>query len=267
MFSAMRQMRLCVVMSAICSLLSVGCSVKENRSGCPCRLMLDVTDVHVDFGDSLLLMIDSQYERVHTAMLDLESLHGEYVVDVPRISLRIMAWCGGEGMVSHDGLIIPIGSSCPKVYNYVADIDAATESVRDTMLMRKNHCVVSIDFKYGSGEDLALTVIGEVCGYDAEGVPLEGEFLAPAMRPEGEGVDAFRQIVLPRQRGGELTLKVDGTDGLIKSFPLSDYIVATGYDWTAPDLKDILLTIDVVHTTVSLSVSGWDEEFFFDVVI
>lgn len=267
MIRAMRQMKSYVLLSAICSLLAVvGCSVKENRSECPCRLNLDLSNVCMEPSDSLLLMIDSQTEYTYSSILGKDSLRGDYVVDVPRISLRLMAWCGGEGMVSRDGLIIPIGRSCPKIYNYVADIDADAESVHDTLVMRKNHCVVDIDFKYGSGDDLTLTVLGNVCGYDVVGTPLMGEFLATAISLEDDK-DALRQIVLPRQRGGELTLKVDGTEGLIKSFPLSDYIAATGYDWTSPDLNDILLTIDVVHTTVSLSVSGWDEEFFFDVVI
>ena len=42
---------------------------------------------------------------------------------------------------------------------------------------------------------------------------------------------------------------------------------AAGYDWSAPDLPDMIVTIDYVLTNISLIVEGWEEEFFFDVVI
>lgn len=262
----MRQVKLWILISAISSLIVVGCGVKEDRSECPCRLKLDMTHMQMDSGDSLLLMIDTESSRIYSEYIGSDSLSKDYVVDVPRVSLGLMAWCGGEGMIGREGLVIPVGRSCPRVYTYVSQVNADAESVCDTLIMRKNHCVLSIGFKYASSNDFKLTVKGNICGYDERGILLEGEFIASAVRMDSIEQD-ISQIILPRQNGGELYLIVDGGDELVKTFPLSDYISATGYDWTRPDLEDIRLIIDIVSTNVCLSVSGWDEEFFFDVVI
>lgn len=259
----MRRMKLYVMLSALFLWAGTGCGIKEDRAGCPCRLIVDMSGVSMASDDSLELVIVSDSSWIYSGKVDHASLQDDFVVEIPRMQLRLMAWCGGEGMVSQNGLAIPLGRSCPKVYTHQSEIDADAEVVYDTLLMRKNHCVVSIDFKNGSGDDMKLTVHGNVNGYDEYGSPLEGRFRADAVRaPDAE----LPQVVLPRQCGGELTLNVE-FGGRVKTFPLSKYIDASGYDWNAPDLEDLKLTIDIVHTTVSLSVSGWDEEFFFDIVI
>lgn len=262
----MRQMKFWIMLSAVYIMAVNGCGIKEDRSECPCRLMLDMSRVHVGSGDSLELVIVADSNRVYSATVDSASYREDFVIEVPRVSLRLVAWCGGEGMTGRDGLVIPLGRSCPEVYTHMSDIDADAEIVYDTLMMKKNHCVVDLNFKNGSGEGMKLKIRGEVCGYDQYGNPIEGEFSAVAGR-DGTDVGSLSRIVLPRQSGGGLVLDVEDKNGRLRSFPLSDYIEATGYDWNAPDLRDLLITIDLVHTTVSLTVAGWDEEFFFDIVI
>ena len=259
----MRRMKLYVMLSALFMWAGTGCGIKEDRTGCPCRLVVDMSGVSMASDDSLELMIASDSSWIYSCKVDHASLQENFVVEIPRVPLRLMAWCGGEGMVSRDGLTIPLGRSCPKVHTHLSEIDADAEVVHDTLLMRKNHCVVSVNFRYDAGEDVRLTVSGNVCGYDRYACPIEGEFLAEAVRASEDGLP---QVVLPRQCGGKLSLNVD-MGGNVKTFPLSEYIDATGYDWTAPDLEDLMITIDMVRTTVSLVVSGWDEEFYFDIVI
>lgn len=266
MFEAMRLMRLYFLLAVLEIVAGAGCSIKENREDCPCRLTLDMGSVCVKSGDSLDLIIFSDTTIVCRMKLDSASLREDLVIEVPRRTLRLMAWCGGDGMTGRNGLVIPVGRSCPKVYTHASDVTANCEETCDTLKMHKNHCVMSIGFLYDWEGDVEFTVQGNVFGYDRFGSPLEGAFAAPAvMMPEkGEGV---HQVVLPRQCGGELTLTVEGAGGKPRTFRLSNYIEAVGYDWTKTDLDDLKVTIDMVNTTVSLSVSGWDEEFFFDVVI
>lgn len=262
----MRLMKLYVLLPVLCLVTATGCNIKEDRSGCPCRLLLDVSRVHIDADDVLELTLSSDEGWICSEKVEPASLGEEFVVEIPRISLRLVAWCGGEGMISPEGLVIPLGGSCPRVYTYMSDIVADCEVVRDTLVMRKNHCVMSIGFKYDMEEDFILMVTGDVCGYDGGGAPLAGEFSAMAV-PSSEDEAGFRQVVLPRQCGGELLLEMEGEDGKVRTFRLSDYIDAVGYDWNAPDLEDLKVVIDMARTTISLEVSGWDEEFFFDVVI
>ena len=64
-----------------------------------------------------------------------------------------------------------------------------------------------------------------------------------------------------------MMLEIDDGGGVIKRFALGTYIASIGYDWTAPDLRDIDIELDFAMTRISLVVSGWDNEYEFDVVI
>ena len=260
----MRLMKLFVISAAMCCAAGIGCSIKEDRSECPCRLVLDLSRVSLCGDDSLELAVVSDAGVVCAEKVDSASLGKNVVLDVPRVSLGLMACCGGEGMTGMEGLVIPMGSSCPEIYTYVSEIEADAEVVCDTLMMRKNHCVVSIAFKYQPDDEVRLTVRGNVCGYDLAAKPVVGAFMAYAVSSSDGDLPS---VVLPRQCGGELFLDVCDSKGRSKTLILSRYIDASGYDWNAPDLKDMKITIDMVHTTISLKVTGWDEEFFFDVVI
>ena len=263
----MRKMMFHVIAYMVFLAFGVGCSVKEDRGDCPCRLILGISDVKIRSNDCLELQVTSENgDVICSEKLDSASLCRELSMDVPRTSLRVMAWCGGEGMASEDGLTIPLGSQCPQIYTYSSELDAKGEECRDTLRMRKNHCVMSVSFRRKDEEVVSLSLRGNVSGYDAEGIPVEGAFLASVIRDPSVTMGCH-QVVVPRQNGGELILDVGDDDGKIKSFPLSECIAASGYDWTAPDLPDLMVTIDYVLTNVTLEIQGWDEEFFFDVVL
>lgn len=262
----MRERISLIFVAAVFFAVGAGCSVKEDRRECPCRLVLDLREVSLQQDDCLELNITSESETVFSARLDSSSFREELVIDVPRKPLKLMAWCGDEGMTGNGGLVIPLGSQCPQVYTCQSELLTVGESFRDTLVMRKNHCVLSVLFRQDETEFVRLSLRGEVCGYDSDGIPVEGEFLASVVR-DSSAVVACPQVVLPRQQGGELYLDVEDDRGKVKSFPLSDFIEATGYDWDAPDLPDLIVTVDYVLTGIFLEIQGWDEEFFFDVVI
>lgn len=246
-----------VMLSSIC-----GCSVKEDRTDCPCRLFLDMTGVDMTVMSPLSLYVASGGKTVSEAVLtDPIETH---VVNVPRSELTVTAWSGGGEMVSRSGLVIPMGSDCPRVYVHSSTVAAGGDYVRDTVVMRKNHCVLTMLF--GETErPYALVVRGEVSGYDASGKPLPGRFQVPVPADSTMAVPA--QVCLPRQNGGGLYLDLTDYAGNRRTFPLDKYIEMVGYDWTEPDLKDLKLTLNYTLTAVTLSVQGWDEEFVFDVVI
>lgn len=255
-----------LVLSAACCLVGTACNIKENRNECPCRLSLNLEGVGVEGKDSLEMYVTAKDDLVYSAKLDSSDIKSTLVIDVPRTSLKLMAWCGKEGMATRNGLVIPLGKQCPKVYLYTADVEAKGETCSETVVMRKNHCVLSVLFKYEDAGEVGLSLSGNVCGYDEYGEPVVGEFYSRITENVAESVSC-PQVVIPRQCGGEMTLHVDDGSGKLKSFPLAEYIASAGYDWSAPDLPDMIVTIDYVLTTLSLEVQGWDEEFFFDIVI
>ena len=240
-----------------------GCSVKEERGACPCRLFLDMTQVDMSVMSPLSLYVASGDALVHEAVFS-QGTPDMYEAFVTRSELDIVGWSGGDGYVSENGLAIPLGYDCPPVYIHSSNVLAEGEYVTDTVRMRKNHCVLNVMF-VKTEELQSMTVRGSVCGYDYRGYPKPGDFMVYCpVSPSGV---SSTQVCLPRQVGDPLYLDVVDAGGKTRTFPLREYIAAAGYDWSEPDLKDLNITLNYTLATVSLVVLGWDEEFVFDVVI
>lgn len=241
-----------------------GCSVKEDRKDCPCRLFVDMTAVDMAVMSPLSLYVSSGGEQVYGSVLKSENSENPCVVEVPRGELVVSAWSGGDSLVSHEGMTIPIGSDCPRVYLHSSSMVADGDYVCDTVLLRKNHCVLTMFFSE-TEEPYALMIRGNVAGYDATGKPVKGVFQVPVSVDPTMAIPT--QVCLPRQTGDELHLDVTDRSGNLRTFPLHEYIRQMGYDWTEPDLKDLKLTLNYTMTAVTLVIQGWNEEFVFDIVI
>jgi hypothetical protein len=73
--------------------------------------------------------------------------------------------------------------------------------------------------------------------------------------------------VLPRQIDASLMLEVDDGKGGYKAFALGQYIVSSGYDWTAEDLEDITVTLDYALTEIRLVIGGWESVYEYEMEI
>lgn len=254
-----------VWLSAVILLAAIaGCSVKEERGTCPCRLFLDMAEVDFSVIVPLSIYVVSDEGIEHEALLDVDDAPDVYEAFVPRTELSVVGWGGAQGYVSDRGLHIPLGYDCPPVYIHSSSVQAEGEAVYDIVSLRKNHCVLNVYFIDIDGVSL-MTVRGGVSGFDMYGKPMPGDFKVSCQI--GHEDFSSVQFCLPRQMGDPLYLDVVGVDGKIRTFPLHEYISAAGYDWSEPDLKDLDLTLNYTLTSMSLAVLGWDEEFTFDVVI
>ncbi len=252
-----------VLMHWISVILLAGCSVKENRDVCPCRLMLDFSSVDrtvMDFAD---LFVTADDAFVFEDRIEAENFGEETMVSVPRREILVMAWGGTEEMLGEQGLSIPLGEDCPPVYIHTSRVDADCELFEETVCMRKNHCRLNVSLNNVSEGEIGVCLFGNVNGYSPEGVPLRGDF---EYDMQADGINSFN-AVLPRQFDNSLALEINDGSSVLKRFAIGEYIAESGYDWTEPDLKDISIDIDVVFSRVILSVVGWDYVYRFEVVI
>ena len=104
---------------------------------------------------------------------------------------------------------------------------------------------------------------GSIDGYDRYGCPSEGAFRYSPRK----GDDGSFAVSVPRQVDNSLRLEVNDGMDVLKVFALGEYLHMSGFDWEAGDLEDVTVSIDYSLTRLSLIVEGWDEEYFFDVVI
>ncbi len=244
-------------------MLCAGCSVKENRDLCPCRLVLDFSEVDTSVVRSADLVVTADGGFVFTDGLEPEDFRSDYVLDVPRGEMTAGVWSGTEGMWSAGGLEIPYGEDCPPVYFHTSVFEAHGNGVRETVFMRKNHCRMTVVMNNMDVDPKGMRVFGDVSGYMPDGTPSSGKFSC-RLQQDGKG---GHLVILPRQTDNSLSMEVDDGSGVAKRFALGEYIAESGYDWNAADLEDLVIEIDVTFTGIILVVQGWDSTHRFDIVI
>ena len=256
-------MNMKIMLSALLIVAAVGCSVKEDRTVCPCVMSLDFSGVDTAVIKSVNLLVLDADGIVFSDCVLADAFDDRYERNVPQGLLQVCLWYGDGGMKEKDCLLrIPYGVECPPVYldSFVAD--TRTESFYKQVGLYKNHCRLTVEMPDRSELPYSLTFKGGVDGYDMNGCPSNGDFSCVAF-PMDEGV---AQVLLPRQTDSSLMLEVDDQAPHLKTFAIGEYLAAGGYDWTVADLADVTVVLDYSMTVVSISVAGWDKEEEYKVI-
>lgn len=256
-------MRLIIAFTLAVSFLC-GCTVKEDRETCPCRLILDFGNIDTSLCRSLNLLATMQGEIIFSDRIETMDLADEYIVEVPRGTLRINVWAGDGDRVDHEhGVVIPYGCECPPLYMHSFIADASGELCRESIRLRKNHCRLTVMVEGMDAVPYSLTFKGNVDGYRLDGQPSSGDFSCVAY-PERTGNS---RALLPRQTDSSLLLEVDDGTSVVKTFAIGEHIAASGYDWTSEDLEDITITLDYHVTYIKVTIQEWDEEYVYDITL
>lgn len=244
----------CILLGAM---LAASCSVKENRSGCPC--VVDIMfDGYCHEPLSARFVSPGEYESV--AAFDnvmFDGAEGHLAIhdgEIPRRQL-VLAACSGVVTSNFDGRVIsiPRGFEMDSVSSAQKFLDARLESLSATLTLMKQFCrlrIISVDPAF----EFRVRIHGNVSGYDIlDETPVQGVFLYDAgLLPT--------TVNVPRQLDGSLTMELLGKDSeVLESLPLGQYIAATGYDWKAASLPDCTILIDYARATVSVVVNDWEE--------
>ena len=228
-------------------LLLSSCSIKENRAKCPCALALELTGLPVSpvvlgvTGDGF-----SFTEVIHNDTM--------LVVPVPKGDLAVSAV--GGALAEGDGSIrIPLGEEAPPLYLFHANVSTDAEQVVLPVLLHKQFCALELLFKGppGYGPPFEVAVEGFYEGWQPSGSPTPGTF-SHRLLPGSDGRAFLR---LPRQGDDSLLMHIVFSDHIVRTFALGSYIAASGYDWSAPDLDDLTLHVDISLTSVTVSTDLW----------
>lgn len=227
--------------------LLAGCSVKEDRSACPCTLVLDFSDVPVT---PVMLSVEGEGCSV------LQIVHADTLMtlSVPRTDLSVSV-TGGALPDAAGSVRIPFGEEAPPLYLYHASVSSEAEQVVLPVYLRKQFCQLTLAFTGppGYGPPFEVEVEGFVDGWARDGSPLDGPF-SYRLLPGGDGMAVIR---LPRQRDDSLLMHIVFSDQVVRTFALGNFMAAAGYDWSAADLKDLTLNVDVSVTSVTISTDAW----------
>ena len=252
------------IMAAMMIMSAAGCSVKESRDGCPCRMVMDFSDVDTVAVRQVRLYVDDRKECVCDMELDAGDFFPEYSASVPRSRMYVNVYEGDSGFLEHgEGIRIPYGMDCPELYMHSAVLETYGEYFEEKINLHKNYCRLTLYLDKQDSFAYDLCVKGNVDGYCMDGTPHQGDF---SYVLEADASQVY-EVVLPRQIDPSLVLEIDDGSDVLKRFALGEYIVAGGYDWEANDLEDLTVHVDWAMTSVSISVSGWDWVYECEIVI
>ena len=227
---------------ALCS-----CSVKEDRSDCPCWITVtakETTSISAWYGSQRIL--DNH-------------LGGLVDHTVPRGIVDIVA--------SEGSFTAPEGQQMGELFAQLQHLDSDGEFASTGIELKKQFATVSLDFKDGddgrTGYD--LRVVGNVSGADIHTLaPVEGVF-----RCVPEPVSNARGYVFraPRQKDDSLTLLLMAEGETVDTIPLGELIRKAGFEWTRESLGDVAILCDLPARTFTISVMEWDGPVIINITI
>lgn len=242
------------------SLLWTGCSLKENRQDCPASVYLDLSELEYS---PVTVCIPSEDIFVSVNLEDSVFFRFE---TKSRIPVPISVFYGQGQCLAKDGAVqIPYGQEAPLLYTFYSVADLQEREVIMPVDLSKNHCILTLNFLSGSVPGISeFTVTGDVNGYDPGGSVSDGRF---KVEVSVDGLEDGASLVLPRQKDDSLILVASFEDRTLRTFALGEYISRSGYDWTAKNLEDLDVFIDLVHYEVFVTSSIWDEPKYFEIEI
>ena len=243
--------------------------------------------------------VDYEYQVTEAVRVDVGAL--EY--EVPRGSVGVSSVAFGNeipGRAGYDGksagydgdeIRVPVGEQMDSLYGFFKMYHTRCESVLCDVELHKEFCTVSFTLgEDGYTSPYDIEVWGNVAGVSAwDLMPVLGEFRYAPMQKNG-----VYQVRVPRQEDNSLELVMleipdqvgydceeipgqagydgeragyDGERVVVDRLPLGEYIARSGYDWTAEDLADVNVALDLEMQQVMITVSGWDGVVVMDIVI
>lgn len=253
------------------SAILCSCSVKEDRSGCPCYVCLSVDDfIRAGFTEALAAFsqgTDSFREDMKLA----EYAGGVYEKAFPRRRTRLSVLAGrNRSVVGGNTLTVPYGLEADPIWMFCGTLDCAGDEEHVRAVPYKQYCnltIVLAGLSGGGGYGCELKLHASYGAMDIySGAPLAVEYCATA-RKSADGIFSVR---IPRQSDGNIFLEISGwvsPEGETIAGSIVDLgreFRESGYDWADKSLSDASAVVDFAGASVSLSVEDWDDDDSFE---
>lgn len=252
--------------AAALAIIMTSCSVKEDRTPCPCWLGIDISPSMEHSRDLTVSAWDEG--RIFSQTVSVADYPDSYEHTVPKGHVTVSAYCGRK-MSSEEGgrVIIPYGWDSDPIMAHQRLVDCTGEFAWDTVDMCKQWATVYLKIENTSEEKYpySLAVVSDVCGIDLRDLsPVSGPFRC-ALELDSDENCSFR---LPRQRDdSRAVITVSSGDETLDDLPLYQWIEATGYSWHDRNLKDIYIGVDYVRAEVSIVIQGWAEGESYEITL
>ena len=266
-----RWIRLPALLGAAISLLTA-CSVKEDRSPCPCLLTVDlsetlnesVTPVSLWDKGLKLSVSDAGKHVFYSASYDYDSVRPEYCISVNRGDVIVAGILGvDKGLVSGTEYHVSENCQADRLFVSSSMVECEGEESYCALKMYKQYSEIRISGL--DSLDYRMEVVAGCAGLDLQTRrALPGQFRYE-LSCDDDGLCCFR---MPRQSDDELQIIMyDASGHMSKSIPLGMYMTDMGYDWDAESLSDVTVNVDKVTVAVTISINGWSGSIKFPFTI
>ena len=256
---------------------AAACSVKEDRTDCPCLLQVDLQHI----------LSSEPFRNMTSGMVSIDCIcQGNYIASdafmlpscpsimektVPRSGVQLIGTLLPEPRRITEGkAFIALGHQADSLYACRAVVDTRGEEARVELDLYKQFSTVYISvietdtegkaIAGAAPDDLHFQAVGTVAGFDACSMEsLEGTFSYELKERSAQGELTFR---MPRQKDAGIILKVKGREGFSEegiTVPMGLYLERAGYDFDAPWLEDIHLLVNISPTDITVSVLDWED--------
>lgn len=252
------------LLAALLLLAGASCSVKEDRTDCPCYLHVTFADTEEDGAAELL---GWRSEALFREKVRIPDCRPEWVRPIGKGILAFSA-CKGMGKAIPEGhrIGIPLGSQADSLYAFHEEVDARGDDAAVRVTFRKQFATIFLDIRKEASvvQACRFTVEGNTCGFDRlDFSPLPGLFRCEPVPESGKAVVTFR---VPRQSDDSLTVTICPEEEPALTFPLGEYIRQLGYSWKTEELQDIYVSVDLAHGLTEVQVADWEEGMVFTLV-
>ena len=251
---------------------SASCSLKEDRDGCPCHLIIGL-DNAVGNGNADIFIFQDGEEVLTDNVVPADYPEG-YRHEAGRRPASVTVIQGLKENIIHEGrLVIKNGNDADRLFLYNETLQCGSETVRAVADLHKNWTTLEISLAAEAGEDspagnVRIDISGGICGMDLRnGSPVRGDFQCIA-RLADSGFAVYA-VNLPRQISSEdeILIAVSRNGKELFSCDISEAISRTGFDWSKPDLDDIRLRLDYISALFDVEIAEWETSPESDKVI
>lgn len=239
------------------------CSVKEDRSCCPCYLEVDCSGLATEF-----VTLQSWAQReVFTDLIWAPDFGLRHEYRVPRGQIRLTA-IGDTGriLIWDEAFYIREGRQMDSLFARSVLLDTRCESVREVLRLNKQFATVTLAFAGSEdGRDgYQLVFLGNVGGVDPVTLePVQGTFRF-AGQPDLAGGFSVR---VPRQMDASLVAELYRDGSYVDTVPVGELIEKAGFDWAQEDLGDVRIAADLPACSFTVTVMEWSGPEGMSVII
>lgn len=239
-------MRKWIIMGML-GLVALGsCSVKEDRSDCPCWITViaeESTSISAWFGNQKILDSHRGGLEDHT---------------VPRGIVDLVA--------SHGSFLVPEGEQMSELYAELQHLNTNGETALTGIELQKQFATVYLDFK------------DEIDGRTGYDIQIEGKYTGADIRTLAPVDGAFRCIPeaasergymfrVPRQKDDSLEAVLLNEGKEVDRIPVGELIRKAGFDWGKQGLGDVYIVADLPAHSFLVTIKEWEGPVTFDVTI